>query len=299
MKLTIGSIYLGKNQPNFAELSDEERIVKRISLEDSDPSIEEFYPYLDQINEVVVGFVNQPNLDFLKFFPNVTRIWIITSTVKNLDGLRYLNNLRSLAIDRPTCRMDILGELKSLETLYLDDWRPGAKSIFHLKGLVKVGVQKYGYPDLQGMSGWTRLNELWINAGKLEELRSIPSAIKKLRLTNLRKLQSLLPLSACPWLEELIVDGCRKINSLAGIEQCFQLRILSIGRSGTIESLEPLRNLKNLEHIFLADGTDIQEGNDVLYTLPNLRKLIITKQSGLEKDKVLKIAPNCEVFFAK
>lgn len=299
MKFTIGSIYLGKDQPNFAELSDETGTVKQISLEDTDPRLEEFAPYLDQVTEVVVGFVNQPDLEFLKFFPNVTNIWIITSTVKNLDGLRYPKNLKSFAIDRPTCRMDILGELSSLEELYLDDWRPGAKSIFRLKKLVKVGIQKFGYSDLQGMSDWTRLKELWLNAGKLEELRDIPQTINKLRLTNLRKLQSLLPLSNCLNLEEFKIDGCRKVNSLAGIEQCLQLRILSVGRSGTIESFEPLRNLKNLEHIFVADRTSVQKGVDALYALPNLRKLIVMKQSGLEKDKVLRTAPNCEVYFAK
>lgn len=296
MKLTIGSIYLNKDEPNFAELSSEQGVVKQIPLGDENPSIEAFSPYLDQIDEVVVGFVNQPDMNFLKFLPNVTSVWIITSTVKKLDGLRYLKNLRSFAIDRPTCRMDVLGELSSLEELYLDDWRPGAKSVFRLNNLVKVGIQKFGYSNLQGISGWTRLNELWFNAGKLESLNGIPASIKSLRLTNLRKLDSLLPLSNCPELEDLRIEGCRKIDSLQGIEMCFHLKILSIAKGGIIQGLSPLRELKSLEQLLIGDGTEIQNDHiDVLYALPILKKVIIPKNSGVNRDRLLATNPNCEI----
>ncbi len=300
MKLTIGSIYLGKNQPNFAELSNDQGVVKQIPLEDSDPSIEDFSPYLNQVDEIVIGFVNQTDLDFLQYFPNVTRLWIITSRVKNLDGLQFLDNLKLLTIDRPTCRMDKLGELSSLEELNIDDWRPGAKSVFRLKGLVKVSIRKFGCSDLQGMSEWTRLSQLWINAGKLEDLEGIPGTIKKLRLTSLRNLQTLSALSNCLKLEDLRLASCRKINSLVGIEQCFQLKTLSIAKSGVIQSLKPLYNLKNLEYIYFADGTEVQDNNsiDVLYDLPKLQKLIITKKSGLDRNKILEVVPDCDVILA-
>lgn len=300
MKLTIGSIYLGKDEPNLAELSNEQDVVKQISLEDENSSVADFAPYLDQVDEVVVGWVNQPDLAFLQSFPNVTDVWIITSTVKNLDGLLYLKNLRSFAIDRPTCRMDVLGELSSLRKIYLDDWRPGAKSIFRLKNLVKVGIQKYGYPNLQEMSHWTKLEELWLNAGKLETLDGIPSNLKKLRLTSLRKFYSISELSNCLQLEGFALSGCRKVNSLEGLENCLQLKGIGITKGGIIESLEPLRGLKNLEFIAIADGTNYQgHGVDVLYELPKLQRVVITKKSGVEKEKILKVAPNCKIILAR
>lgn len=301
MKLTIGSIYLGKVDANVIELSDAQGLVQQFPISEiTRPNLGEISVYLNEIDEVVIGFIDQPNVDFLQFLPNVTNAWILTPTVKNVEGLRHLGNIKSLAIERPTCRMDVLGELSSLEELYIDDWRPGAQSIFRLKGLVKVGIQKFGRSDLLGMSGWATLSELWINAGKLENLQGIPSTVKNLRLTNLRKLQSLLPLSACSQLEDLRLSGCRQVNSLKGIEQCFQLKILSIAKGSTIESLEPLRNLKNLEYVLLGDGTDVQSvGVDTLYDLPKLQRVVITKRSGLEKKRILVTAPNCEVILTR
>lgn len=301
MKLTIGSIYLGKEQPDIAKLSDAQGLVQQIPLSEiSSLDIEGFSPYLSQIDEVVVGFFDQPDMDFLQFLPNVTKVWIISPMVKDINGLRHLSNLRSLAIDRPTCRMDVLGELGSLDDLYIDDWRPGAKSIFRLKGLVKVGIQKFGCSSLQDMSDWMALKELWINAGRLEDLRGIPVTIKKLRLSNLRKLQSLLPLSTCSQLEDLRLESCRKVNSLKGIEQCYELRILSVSKGGAIGSLEPLRNLKGIEQVLLAGGTEVGDvGIDALYNLPKLRRIIIPERSGLEKDRVLEVAPNCDIRIVK
>ncbi len=299
MKLTIGTIYLGKDEPNLAVLSDEQGVVKQFSLEDEYPSKEDFSPYFDQVDEVVVGFVNQPDLAFLRSFPNVTNVWILTSTVKNLDGLLYLKNLKSFAIDRPTCRMDVLGELSSLEELYLDDWRPGAKSIFRLKNLVKVGIQKYGYPNLQEISHWAKLEGLWLNAGKLKTLDGIPTNLKRLRLTSLRKFYSIFEISNCLQLEKFALTSCRQVNSLEGLENCLQLKGIGITKGGTIESLEPLRELKNLEFIAIASGTNYQgQGVDVLYELPKLQRVVITKKSGVEKEKILKMAPNCKIILA-
>jgi Leucine-rich repeat (LRR) protein len=297
MKLTIGSIYLGRGSSDVIELSDAEDVIRRFSISEiSRPRLGEIADHLDAIDEVIVGFVEQPNIDFLRFLPNVTNIWILSPYVKDIGGLRYLTNIKNVAIDRPTCRMDVLGELSSLEYLYIDDWRPGANSIFRLKNLVKVGIQKFASTNLQEMSNWRRLSELWINAGRLEDLHGIPNTIERLRLTNLRKLDSLLPLNTCPKLEDLRLSGCRKVRSLNGVERCFQLRVLSVAKGGTIESLEPLRNLKNLEYVLIGEGTPVNKvGIDVLYDLPKLKRLIIPKQSGLEKDILLRRVPGCEI----
>lgn len=300
MKLTVGSTKLGPEFSDTVQLSDGGDIVQQLPPSEMlQPRLGRVSPYLLKIDEVVVGFVDLKDIDFLELLPNVTSVWILTPTVKDIQGLRYLAHIESLAIDRPTCRMDVLGELGSLKELYIDDWRPGAHSIFRLRNLTKVGIQKFGHPDLSGMSNWLSLNELWINAGKLEDLSGIPTSIRRLRLTTLKKLESLRPLSVCHQLEELLLDCCRGVASLNGLDHCLRLKLLSIARGGNIESLEPIKNLRRLEYVFLAGGTKVQSSSiSALYSLPNLAKLIIAKQSGLEKDKVLEAAPNCEIILA-
>jgi hypothetical protein len=261
-------------------------------------------PYLEQIDEVVVGYVpagQEVPLHFLRFLPCVSSVWIVTDQVQDLSELRFLPRLRDLAIDRPKCRMDVLGELVSLEVLYLDDWRPGAESIFRLPGLVKLGVQRFGRPDLKAMSGWTKLRELWLNAGPLMDLSGLPASIEKLRLTSLRKLGSLSALGLCPRLSDLRMESCRSLKSLAGLEHCERLGVLSISRSGPLDDLRPLRGLAGLRYVVLADGTVLGTTEDVaaLYSLRNLHNLIIPRLSGVDPARIRQSSPDCDVRLTK
>jgi hypothetical protein len=299
MRLAIGEITLAgalAARPAMV-LADERGSERRFSMSDLlQPRMGTLSPHLHKVTELVVGYTDLPNLDFLVWLPNITHVRILTPSVKNISGLRYLEKLESLAINRPTCRMDVLGELESLKILYLDDWRPGASSIFRLRGLVKVGLQKIACPNLLAMSGWSLLEELWLNAGRLEDLTGIPRNIRRLRLTSLRKLSSLQPLLVCSQLEDLRLESCRGVNTLHGLEPCYRLKTLSIVRGDVLQCLEPLRDLRDLEYLVIADGTCV-EGNrvDVLYALPGLKTLIISKRSGVEIDKLLRTAPHCDV----
>jgi hypothetical protein len=257
-------------------------------------------PYRMRVAEVLVGYCEWTDMEFIRWLPNVKDVWIKSPSVCNISGLASLRKIEKLALDRPTCRMDVLGQLASLRELYLDDWRPGAESIFALAGLVKIGVQKYKYRNLQGMECWQKLHELWLNSGNVENLSGIPRTVENLRLTNLRKLTDLTALTATPFLKDLRLEGCKQVNSLAGLEGCRRLRLLAIARGGAIASLEPLRNLDSLEYIAIADGTFVENGQvDALYSLPNLSTLIISKKSGVDLAHVIANAPNCKVQLAR
>jgi hypothetical protein len=300
MELVLGSKHLSVEGQDEVRLLEGEDIVQQHTLNEIfQTELGRLAPYSQQVERVIVGFVELQDVDFFQFLPNVEDVWILSPAVRDISGLQHLERIRSLGIDRPTCRFDVLGELESLEEIYLDDWRPGADSLFRLRNLVKAGFQKYGLPNLGGLASWSHLRELWINAGNLEDLSGIPASITKLRLTNLRKLGSLQSISACSKLEELRLQGCRKVLSLDGLQSCHQLRTLSIAKGGQIETLDAVRNLGNLEYVFLADGTNLQETDiDALYTLPNLKELIIDRKSEIDVDQVHKKAPTCDVLLA-
>jgi hypothetical protein len=299
MKLTVGSRYLGEQATDLRalELSEGSEIVGLFDIAElSKPGLGMLADYVDRIHEVVVAFSEQPNVDFLRSLPDVIDVWVMTSSVKDLSGLRFCAQIRKLALERLVARLDPIGELNSLEELFIDAWPRGADSIFRLANLRKVGIQKYGHTDLEKMAVWRNLQELWLHRGRVQSLQGIPASIKSLRLTNLKDLESVRPLSNCPNLENLDLDACRKIQTLEGLESCFHLKSLSVIKGGTIASLEPLRGLRELHHVFLADGTKVSpDGVEALYHLPSLGKLIITKSSKLDKDRLLAGCRGCEV----
>jgi hypothetical protein len=300
MKLTVGTRYLGEqaSDPKALELSEGSKTIGLFDIAElSKPGLGMLVGYVDRIHEVVVAFSDQPNVDFLRSLPGVMDVWVMTSSVKDLSGLRFCREIRRLSLERLVAPLHPLGELNSLEELFIDSWPHGADSIFRLTNLRKVGIQKYRHTDLENFAAWRKLEELWLHRGQVQTLKGIPGGIKILRLTNLKDLASLQPLSNCPNLESLTLDGCRQVQTLDGLEGCSRLKVLSIVKGATIVSLEPLRPLGELTHVLLAEGTKVSpDGVEALYDLPALQKVIISKRSGLDKARLLTQCRGCEVF---
>ena len=308
MKMIIGSLYLGDvYESDFNKitlLTNNGHVITRtgfyeeITLETFEP----FSEHLAKITQLTVGYTHLSNLNFLIHLQMLKKVDIVTSLVKDISGLKALPNIQELCLERPTYSLNVLGELQTLESIFLGGWGAGAKSIFNLNHLAKISINKFGGVNLHNISHWQLLREAWFDAGKLRTLDGIPKGIEQLRLTRLRNLQSLEALSECVHLEDLRLESCKRILSLEGIEECYQLRILSIGKGKTLGSLSPLQNLKKLEYVLLGDGTqvNVEDGSlEALYHLPNLKRLIISRRTGIEKDKILKMAPECQVILTK
>jgi Leucine-rich repeat (LRR) protein len=301
MNLVVGALNLGEHvegqDAHLAVVEDGERRVLEYRYRGSFvPPADRFGPVREQVTEVVVGYGDQPDLNFLAFFPRVRSVNVYTSTVQDISGLRHLPELRDLSLQRPRCTMEVLGELRSLEQVYLDGWRPGAESLFRLTGLRQAGIQSYGRPSFEDLSHWEALEELWVNRGKLERLDGLPAGLRKLRLTTQRQLASLEPLKGCVLLEKLELDACSKITSLHGIENCRALKLLSVAQCKLSGTLAPLAGLQNLEYVFLgeraiAGPVDIES----LYDLPKLTNLIIPRKTGLDPARLRQTAPRCEL----
>jgi Leucine-rich repeat (LRR) protein len=300
MKLTIGSIYIGVEPYDLLRLSDVEGHKYEFGLSDMlDLPGGRLGPHLDLVTEIVIGFSGVTNLDFLAYFPEAGDVWIIDSTVKDISGLQNLKKLKALAIDRPTCRMDVLGKLHSLERIFLDDWRPGADSIFQVRTITYARIRRMKEANLSRMSAWTSLKELWLHAGALTDLAGLPTTLEVLELSSIRGLTSLSSVGVATQLQKLIIGGCKNIHDLEGLQSCPQLRTLVIARSGYITSLSPLKNLQDLDYVYLGDDTVVRDDIDVLYSLHSLKKLIISGKSGLDVERFHQALPDCDLIVAK
>jgi Leucine-rich repeat (LRR) protein len=251
------------------------------------------------IDTVEVGFCDIVDLDFLRQLPNAKKVWVLTSRVKDISGLRHCPQLCSLAIERPTCRMDVLGELTNLEEVHLDNWRPGADSLFHLTKLRSVRIRRYPYPDLTNMSRWRELRTLWLAYGGLETLDGIPDCTTVLELAQLRKLRSIDGIRSCRDLNRLIIQSCRSLTSLIGIESCLALDVLSVFQMGTLTDLHPIRYLPHLTYLVLTEFAGLLERDEgVLDNLSSLRTLIISKKLGIPIERLQKVLPNADTRLA-
>ena len=189
--------------------------------------------------------------------------------------------------------MDVLGDLSNLSSIFLDDWRPGAASIFDLTQLETVGIRRYPHSDLRPMQGWKKLVHLWLASGGLESLDGVSDNIATLELAELRKLSRVDQIARCHKLNRLIIQSCRGLTSLIGIESCRALEFLSIFRIGTLTSLQPIRCLPNLKYLVLTEFAGLLEPDEtILDNMPQLETLIISKKLGIPAERLRHVLPN-------
>ncbi len=262
-----------------------------------DPDSEVLRRFGRDIDVVEVGICDIGDLSFLRHLPNVKSVWVFTTSVKDLSGLRYASQLERFAIDRPSCRMDVLGELVNLTSIHLDDWRPGAAGVFNLTEIQHASIRRYPYTELRPMHRWTKLNSLWLAYGALESLEGIPAIVTKLELKMLRKLHDIRSISDCHALERLVIGDCKQLSSLEGLETCRELKILSIYNvNSVIRSLNPIRDLPNLTYLVLTGFTGVLEPDEsVLDELHQLETLIISKKLGIPLERLKRALPNTDI----
>ena len=297
--LLVGSKYYAAETYDKVDIYAGDELTLRVEgLEQlDDPDSEILRRFGKDIDVVEVGICDIGDLSFLRHLPNVRSVWVFATSVKDLSGLRYASQLERLAIDRPSCRMDILGELVNLTSIHLDDWRPGAAGVFNLTKINNASIRRYPYADLRPMHRWTKLNSLWLAYGGLESLEGIPATVTKVKLAMLRKFHDIRSISNCHALELLQIQGCKGLTTLDGLEYCRTLRGISIAENrNTIKNLHPIRHLSRLTYLFLTGFTEVLEPDEsVLDELHQLETLIISKKLGIPLERLKRALPNTDI----
>ena len=125
--------------------------------------------------------------------------------------------------------------------------------------------------DLLGIDCFATVTRLYLNneivADDLSMLNNLPRLKRfQLNATNVNSLEAFSDLGE---LEELGISVAPQLKSLNGIETCHSLKLLRI--HGPVESLEPIRNLTQLESVIIMESTisDLEPVSN----LKNLRML--------------------------
>ena len=183
------------------------------------------------------------------------------------DSLKNAENLDTLQINRS----EVLGITKLSD--FLNDELPSIR-YFAFRGL-RVDYPQSILTNLDGIEKLTNLKklEIYYTSNNLDI-----SAIKN-----------------SPALEEVILGYCN-INSLNGIEELSNLRILTINNNN-ITALKPLENLKNLtslnlENNAISDTSSYIDADGITKTYRNLDILAGLHTSRGGKLTTLKLAGN-------
>lgn len=217
------------------------------------------------------------SLSFLREMPFLRRLTIrsMLFPLQDVDAVEELIDLRELEVSTYCGTPLRLSKTRRLEKLCLV-WREGSEGIFalkHLNSLVIDGFNKGELPELES-TGLERLQIL--DARKVNNLEALQVLVnlKRLRLTNLRKLEESSFLSNLSGVECLEVDSCRGFENIESLTRLKSLFYLCLNDMKEIDSLVPLVDLQALSSLFFWGSTKILDGKiEILKRLPHLRQI--------------------------
>jgi Leucine-rich repeat (LRR) protein len=219
------------------------------------------------------------DLSFLSGLPHLKSLRLLALAKESFGGtlepIHSLHELRALEVFT-RCRSEIrFAEFPQLQNCGIE-WRPNTESIFETHGLKELFINLYPGTTSTPFARLDRLEDLALLGAKLKEIEAFAhlQELKRLRLGDLRGLDSLTGIETLSGLEELDLNTCRRISSLEPLAGLQNLKRLCLINMGDIASLAPLAHLKNLEAIYFYDSTNIVDGDlSPLEGLPKLRDI--------------------------
>jgi len=171
-------------------------------------------------------YFNQNNLEFLKDYPFIKKLYIDHPEIIDLRGLSYLENVDGLCLGHHNGGVDFNRVSKSLTELYViwsDRQYRNVEKVLKLKYLViEKSTEKIVYPK--------NLEFLEMRAAKIRTLDSIAhlSELKKLELHRCLKLTDISAITSLNNLEELLIMGTNHIESFAPLMNLINLKKIGI-----------------------------------------------------------------------
>lgn len=170
--------------------------------------------------------------------------------------IRDLPNLKSLRLGIGAKGYSI-EKMTGLESLMCGPWLPrwGAKE--RLEELCINGTPRR-FMEMQSLPS---VRELRLRGGACEGLDGVEQweGICELRISRMSGLRSVEPVSRMPRLEDLWVEGCKRIHDWDALAVAKRLRTIVLGKVH-MATIGWVRKCKSLEEIRFAD-VDIEDGN--------------------------------------
>lgn len=203
------------------------------------------------------------DLSLLADAPALDSLLVISLKLESLAGLISQNHLIDLTLDiSDSCKTNVDWEVfENLKVLcipghLINTTSPAPPSLDDLYIYKRANIFFANWNDEV-----PHLKCLRLNRSTQCDLRGIHCPLlTRLQLGDFRELRSLDGIERMPHLETLILDGCKKLESINAILECKKLRECHIIDCGGISSIKHLNSMPNLEKLCFPN-TKILDGN--------------------------------------
>lgn len=212
---------------------------------------------------------------FLKEVPEIEELSIIAPKVVGLESLQSLKALKELEVTCSTSSVVDFTQNPVLERVYVY-WWAGAASLFGCESLRRVHLDKIPRLPPEWHRSWTKLREFTLANSSQPGLQDLDklTALSQLELLNLSRIEDFSVIARLPGLRWLAVCGCKALQRIDFVGSLAALEVLRLEDDGELDSLAPLRPLKNLQAVSLRGTTTVKDGDlSVLEALPRLSML--------------------------
>ena len=240
------------------------------------------------------------NLDFLRFFPHLTRFHADALRYRDfdsIDGLRHLpDGLVELSLGRTKKRFSLapLARFRSLRTLYLEGDPKDIEVISSLTVLNDLTLRSITLPDLSILLPLRQLRSLDIKLGGTRDLGILPelAPLAYLELWMIRGLDDITSIGELASLQYLFLQDLSQVDRLPDMSRMTALRRVAIEGLKRLTDLSPLREAPALEELSLFKSPHLSVDDlGCLVGHPTLKALSVGLGSKRKTDAVAKLLP--------
>jgi hypothetical protein len=219
------------------------------------------------------GF-RETDLRFLEGLP-IRRLDLLDRSIKDLSSIYSLSgSLDSLEVQSDPNAIIDLGQLPNLKILSAS-WKQVRGSIRFANHVERLFLLSYSESDLGPLTSIPKLTSVvlkdWPRVKSLDGLKDLHH-ISELGIHLARYLTDIKALQQSPaTLVTLQLPACRKLVNIEPLAACSALRFFDLSDGGEIPTIDPLKDLKQLERLYLYGSTKIIDGD--LRSISQLPKL--------------------------
>jgi len=215
------------------------------------------------------------SIDFIRKFRHIKSLTLIDMNIKNIQSINELCNLEDLSLITYSKKSIDFSKFPKLTTLDFE-WISGSTSLFELKHIQDLSINRFNDKNLELFSKLTSLKKLSLMNSRISSLENICHlrSLNSLSLINLTKVENCLCLSNLSNLEDITIHSCKKISDISSLFCLQNIKKMHILDMGNIQSISGIETMTNLKEFLFYESTNIIDGDlSSLTQLPNIEKV--------------------------
>lgn len=237
------------------------------------------------------------NLEFLRFFPDISGFQADLFELTEWDGLKHLpKSLTSLALGNTRKRLSLsfLRRFPELTDLHLEGHTKDIETISSLSRLQRVSLRSITLPDLSILLPLRALHTLEIRLGGTANLGFLPhiGELRYLELWMVKGLADLMPIAELRSLQFLFLQALKNIVALPDFGALTRLRRVRIETMKGLRDLSPIATAPSLEELVVVDmGHLTADALRPFVGHPRLRSALIALGSNRKNEAARALLP--------